>query len=29
VKAAYLARGFRLVRRFNIDAWTTLVLEKR
>jgi ribosomal protein L11 methyltransferase len=29
VKAAYLARGFRLTRRLNIDAWTTLVLEKR
>jgi ribosomal protein L11 methyltransferase len=29
VKAAYLARGFRLVRRRDIDAWTTLVLERR
>jgi ribosomal protein L11 methyltransferase len=29
VKAAYLTRGFRLVRRLDIDAWTTLVLERR
>lgn len=29
VRAAYLARGFRMVRRLDIDAWTTLTLEKR
>jgi len=29
VRAAYLTRGFRLTRRLNIDAWTTLALEKR
>ena len=29
VRAAYLARGFRAVRRLDIDAWTTLVLALR
>ncbi|MBI1407898.1 MAG: methyltransferase domain-containing protein [Caulobacter sp.] len=29
VKAAYLARGFRLKRRLHRDAWATLVLERR
>lgn len=29
VRAAYLGRGFRLVRRLDIDAWTTLTLERR
>jgi len=29
VAAAYLARGFRLVRRLRLDAWATLVLERR
>jgi ribosomal protein L11 methyltransferase len=29
VRAAYLARGLRLVRRYHRDAWATLVLEKR
>ena len=29
VRAAYLARGLRLVRRHHRDAWATLVLEKR
>lgn len=29
VRAAYLARGFRMVDRLNIDAWTTLVLARR
>jgi ribosomal protein L11 methyltransferase len=29
VRAAYLARGFRLVRRCYRDAWVTLVLERR
>jgi len=29
VAAAYLARGFRLVRRRHRDAWTTLVLARR
>ena len=28
VKAAYLARGFRLERRLHRDAWATLVLRK-
>ncbi|HEY1878710.1 MAG TPA: 50S ribosomal protein L11 methyltransferase [Caulobacteraceae bacterium] len=28
VRAAYVARGFRLVRRFDLDAWTTLVMER-
>ncbi|HEX6866086.1 MAG TPA: 50S ribosomal protein L11 methyltransferase [Caulobacteraceae bacterium] len=28
VKAAYLARGFRLVRRIHRDAWATLVLHR-
>jgi ribosomal protein L11 methyltransferase len=28
VRAAYLARGFRLVRRLDLDAWTTLVMER-
>jgi ribosomal protein L11 methyltransferase len=28
VRAAYLARGLRLVRRYHRDAWATLVLEK-
>jgi ribosomal protein L11 methyltransferase len=28
VKAAYLARGFRLKRRLHRDAWATLVLQK-
>ena len=28
VAAAYLARGFRLVRRYHRDAWTTLVLQR-
>ncbi len=28
VKAAYLARGFRLVRRIHRDAWATLVLRR-
>jgi ribosomal protein L11 methyltransferase len=28
VKAAYLARGFRIKRRLHRDAWATLVLEK-
>jgi ribosomal protein L11 methyltransferase len=26
VRAAYVSRGFRLVRRIDLDAWTTLVL---
>lgn len=29
VTAAYLARGFRLVRRYHRDAWATLVLARR
>ncbi len=29
VRAAYLARGFRLVRRYHRDAWATLVLARR
>ncbi|HXV00543.1 MAG TPA: 50S ribosomal protein L11 methyltransferase [Caulobacteraceae bacterium] len=29
VRAAYLARGFALVRRVDVDAWTTLVLRRR
>ena len=29
VRAAYLARGFRLQRRLHRDAWATLVLRKR
>ena len=29
VRAAYLARGLRLVRRYHRDAWATLVLERR
>ncbi|MFN3856290.1 MAG: 50S ribosomal protein L11 methyltransferase [Caulobacter sp.] len=29
VKAAYLNRGFKVVRRIYRDAWATLVLEKR
>jgi ribosomal protein L11 methyltransferase len=29
VRAAYLARDFRVVRRIDIDAWTTLVLARR
>ncbi|HUO11276.1 MAG TPA: 50S ribosomal protein L11 methyltransferase [Caulobacteraceae bacterium] len=28
VRAAYLARGFRLVRRYHRDAWATLVLRR-
>ncbi|MFZ5670157.1 MAG: 50S ribosomal protein L11 methyltransferase [Pseudomonadota bacterium] len=28
VKAAYLSRGFRLVRRLHRDAWSTLVLRR-
>ncbi|HEX5776086.1 MAG TPA: 50S ribosomal protein L11 methyltransferase [Caulobacteraceae bacterium] len=28
VKAAYLSRGFRLVRRLHRDAWATLVLQR-
>ena len=28
VRAAYLARGFRLVRRYHRDAWAALVLER-
>jgi ribosomal protein L11 methyltransferase len=28
VRAAYLARGFRIVRRIHRDAWATLVLRK-
>jgi ribosomal protein L11 methyltransferase len=28
VRAAYLARGFRLRRRIHRDAWATLVMEK-
>jgi ribosomal protein L11 methyltransferase len=28
VRAAYLARGFRLARRIHRDAWATLVLER-
>jgi ribosomal protein L11 methyltransferase len=29
VRAAYVVRGFRLVRRLDIDAWTTLVMARR
>jgi len=29
VRAAYAARGFRTVRRIDIDAWTTLVMVRR
>jgi ribosomal protein L11 methyltransferase len=29
VRAAYVARGFRFVRRLDLDAWTTLVVERR
>jgi ribosomal protein L11 methyltransferase len=29
VKAAYLARGFKVVRRLHRDAWATLVLQRR
>jgi ribosomal protein L11 methyltransferase len=29
VRATYVARGFRLVRRLDIDAWTTLVMTQR
>jgi ribosomal protein L11 methyltransferase len=29
VRAAYLARGFAMVRRLDVDAWTTLVLRRR
>jgi ribosomal protein L11 methyltransferase len=29
VRAAYLARGFRLTRRVYRDAWATLILERR
>jgi ribosomal protein L11 methyltransferase len=29
VRAAYLARGFRLAARRRLDAWATLVVEKR
>ena len=29
VAAAYLARGFRVVRRYHRDAWATLVLARR
>jgi ribosomal protein L11 methyltransferase len=28
VKAAYLSRGFRLIRRIHRDAWATLVLQR-
>jgi ribosomal protein L11 methyltransferase len=29
VRAAFLSRGMRLVRRLHLDAWTTLVLARR
>jgi ribosomal protein L11 methyltransferase len=29
VRAAYVARSFRAVRRIDIDAWTTLVMQRR
>jgi ribosomal protein L11 methyltransferase len=29
VRAAYAARGFRLARRLDLDAWTTLVMARR
>jgi ribosomal protein L11 methyltransferase len=29
VRAAYLAHGFQLRRRLDVDAWTTLVMERR
>jgi len=29
VLAAYLAQGFRLQRRYGLDAWATLVLQRR
>ena len=29
VAAAYLARGFRIQRRYHRDAWATLVLARR
>jgi ribosomal protein L11 methyltransferase len=29
VRAAYVARGFRALRRIDIDAWTTLVMARR
>jgi ribosomal protein L11 methyltransferase len=29
VRAAYLAHGFKLKRRLDVDAWTTLVMERR
>lgn len=29
VRAAYAARGFRFARRLDLDAWTTLVAERR
>jgi ribosomal protein L11 methyltransferase len=29
VRAAYLSRGFRLVRAYRLDAWATLVLARR
>ncbi len=29
VRAAYLARGFRVTKRIHRDAWSTLVLERR
>jgi ribosomal protein L11 methyltransferase len=28
VKAAYLSKGFRVVRRIHRDAWATLVLQR-
>ena len=29
VRAAYVARGLRVMRRLNLDAWTTLVMARR
>jgi ribosomal protein L11 methyltransferase len=29
VRAAYVSRGFRLTRRLDLDAWTTLVMARR
>jgi hypothetical protein len=29
VRAAYVTRGFRFVGRLDLDAWTTLVAERR
>jgi ribosomal protein L11 methyltransferase len=29
VRAAYVTRGFRFVRRLDLDAWTTLVMSRR